>query len=156
MVRESFPNARVAVVSGSKSRRDILQSLEAGVHGYVPKSLSVAELTGALQKVLDGNLYVPPSLADVDTPSEATSHSKPERAETDEIDPAHMLTRRQHEVLELLIKGKSNKEIALALKLGEGTVKVHLAAIFRHFGVNNRAAAAVAATRAHAGSSRLS
>jgi DNA-binding NarL/FixJ family response regulator len=148
MVRENFPNARVAVVSGSKSRRDILLSLEAGVHGYVPKSLSVAELTGALQTVLDGILYVPSSLADVDAFPVEEPPSKSDHLETDEIESAHLLTRRQQEVLELLIKGKSNKEIALALKLGEGTVKVHLAAIFRHFGVNNRAAAAVAATRA--------
>ncbi|MBA1156541.1 response regulator transcription factor [Microvirga mediterraneensis] len=153
MVRENFPNARVAVVSGSQSRRDILSSLEAGVHGYVPKSLSVAELTGALRAVLEGNLYVPSLLADVDAISEEEVHEKRGLVETDEADPVYMLTRRQQEVLELLIKGKSNKEIALALKLGEGTVKVHLAAIFRHFGVNNRAAAAVAATRAYLGDS---
>jgi len=155
IVRESFPQARIAVVSGSRSRRDILLSLEAGVHGYVPKSLSIAELTGALQTVLDGSLYVPSLLADVDAYSENNQPGKPVRTGPDEIDPAHLLTRRQQEVLDLLIKGKSNKEIALALKLGEGTVKVHLAAIFRHFGVNNRAAAAVAATRAHLGDSHL-
>ena len=54
------------------------------------------------------------------------------------------LTPRQKDVLELLVQGKPNKEIASALNLGEGTVKIHLAAIFRYFGVNNRAAAAVA------------
>jgi DNA-binding NarL/FixJ family response regulator len=156
MVRENFPNARVAVVSGSQSRRDILLSLEAGVHGYVPKCLSVTELTGALQTVLDGKLYVPSLLADVDASPQEEPPAKPARLETDEFDPVHLLTRRQQEVLELLIKGKSNKEIALALKLGEGTVKVHLAAIFRHFGVNNRAAAAVAATRAHLSETHLS
>ncbi len=155
MVRENFPKPRVAVVSGSQSRRDILSSLEAGVHGYVPKSLSVAELTGALQSVLAGSLYVPSSLADIDAFPVEESPENSGSSETAEIDPAHVLTRRQQEVLELLIKGKSNKEIALALKLGEGTVKVHLAAIFRHFGVNNRAAAAVAATRAHIGGSHV-
>ncbi len=148
IVRESFPHARVAVVSGSQSRRDILLSLEAGVHGYVPKSLSIPELTGALQTVLDGSLYVPALLADVEAPSEDELPTETGQGEPNEVDPAFMLTRRQREVLDLLIKGKSNKEIALALKLGEGTVKVHLAAIFRHFGVNNRAAAAVAGMRA--------
>jgi DNA-binding NarL/FixJ family response regulator len=47
-------------------------------------------------------------------------------------------------VLELLVKGKSNKEIARELDLGEGTVKIHLAALFRNLGVRNRATAAVA------------
>lgn len=149
MVRESFPTARVAVVSGSHSRRDILLSLEAGVHGYVPKSLSVAELTEALKSVLDGNLYVPTLLADVETSLEEEAPAQPVQPEADELNACHTLTQRQREVLELLIKGKSNKEIAIALKLSEGTVKVHLAAIFRCFGVNNRAAAAVAATRAY-------
>jgi DNA-binding NarL/FixJ family response regulator len=57
------------------------------------------------------------------------------------------LTPRQREVLELIVAGKSNKEIARALNLGEGTVKVHLAALFRNLGVNNRAAAAAAGAR---------
>jgi DNA-binding NarL/FixJ family response regulator len=55
-----------------------------------------------------------------------------------------MLTQRQREVLELLLEGKSNKEIARRLNLGEGTVKIHMAALFRTFGVNTRAAAAAA------------
>src|SRR5689334_7063211 len=155
MVRENFPNARVAVVTGSQSRRDILLSLEAGVHGYVPKSLSITELTGALQRVLEGTLYVPSSLAVVDASPDEELPAKPSRPQDDDVEPAFILTKRQQEVLALLVKGKSNKEIALALKLGEGTVKVHLAAIFRHFGVNNRAAAAVAATRAHLGDLHL-
>jgi len=54
------------------------------------------------------------------------------------------LTPRQRDVLELLVKGQSNKEIARTLDLGEGTVKIHLAALFRNLGVRNRATAAVA------------
>lgn len=153
-VRESFPKARVAVISGSSSRRDILLALEAGVHGYMPKSLSIKELTGALEAVFNGNLYVPSSLADIDAQAEESMADNLDR-EPDGIDPSHVLTRRQQEVLDLLIKGKSNKEIALALKLSEGTVKIHLAAIFRHFGVNNRAAAAVAGARPYLNGRRL-
>src|SRR5215213_101329 len=52
------------------------------------------------------------------------------------------LTRRQREVLELLVKGMSNKEIARALSLGEGTVKVHMSGLFRALDVSNRAGAA--------------
>jgi len=148
-VRENFPLARVAVISGSTSRRDILLALEAGVHGYVPKCLSIAELTGALQSVFEGSIYVPALLADVDSATDESVADSPDRSEPEGLDPAHILTQRQQEVLDLLVQGKSNKEIALALKLSEGTVKIHLAAIFRHFGVNNRAAAAVAGARPH-------
>lgn len=154
-VRESFPQARVAVISGSSSRRDILLALEAGVHGYMPKSLSIAELTRALQTVFEGSIYVPSSLAEVEALSEDALADAFEGIEPEGIEPGHALTRRQQDVLDLLIRGKSNKEIALALKLSEGTVKIHLAAIFRHFGVNNRAAAAVAGARPYLSNRRL-
>jgi DNA-binding NarL/FixJ family response regulator len=144
-VRESFPNARVAVISGSRSRRDILLALEAGVHGFVPKSLSIAELTHALQDVLGGSIYVPPSLANVE--AEEGCDDACDAEEADETESGQGLTRRQRDVLDLLVQGKSNKEIARALNLSQGTVKIHLAAIFRHFGVTNRAAAAVAGAR---------
>jgi DNA-binding NarL/FixJ family response regulator len=152
VVRECFPNIRVAVVSGSQSRRDILLALEAGVHGYVLKSLSIAELTSALRHIFDGGIYVPPSLADISSeaadPAIEPGVSPPKTS----INP---LTPRQRDVLELLVQGKTNKEIALVLDLGEGTVKIHMAAIFRYFGVNNRAAAAVAGARPYPNRSRV-
>jgi DNA-binding NarL/FixJ family response regulator len=146
-VRECYPKTRVAVISGSSARRDILLALEAGVHGYMLKSLGITELTAALQTVFDGDIYVPPSLAEVPAAYDEPLRGQAESLSSEQIDPGHPLTPRQQEVLDLLIKGKSNKEMALALRLGEGTVKIHLAAIFRYFGVSNRAAAAVAGTR---------
>jgi DNA-binding NarL/FixJ family response regulator len=61
--------------------------------------------------------------------------------------PEPSLTVRQRQVLEHLVAGRSNKEIARALNLGEGTVKVHVAALFRVLGVTSRAAAAAAGAR---------
>jgi DNA-binding NarL/FixJ family response regulator len=60
---------------------------------------------------------------------------------------ASTLTRRQRDVLNLIVQGRSNKEIARSLKLGEGTVKVHVAALFSKLGVNRRAAVAIAGSR---------
>ena len=131
IIRASFPKIKLAVTSISTSRCDILSVLEAGVHGYVPKNLSVAGLTSASALVLDGGLYVPPILAEV-TPQipESTIKLTDMRVLSDA--PARgQLTPRQKDVLELLVQGKPNKEIASALNLGEGTVKIHLAAIFR-------------------------
>ena len=147
-VRECFPNARVAVISGSNSRRDILLALEAGVHGYMLKSLSITDLVAALRTVLDGGIYVPASLADI--PPACSPSGIEEQAGTapsEQSTAEGPLTPRQRDVLDLLTQGKTNKEIAIALGLGEGTVKIHMAAIFRFFGVNNRAAAAVAGAR---------
>lgn len=156
-VRECFPQTRVAVVSASNNRRNILLALEAGVHGYLLKTMDAPDMTAALKIILDGGIFVPASLADISSlpddilderlerPSgngdEASARS-PEKAS-----PVSPLTPRQQDVLDLLVQGKTNKEIALALGLGEGTVKIHMAAIFRYFGVNNRAAAAVAGAR---------
>jgi DNA-binding NarL/FixJ family response regulator len=124
------------------------------------KSLSIAELKSALQVVFGGGIYVPPSLAEISSiVAEAVREMTGPPLAPDQADPGHVLTSRQKDVLDLLIKGKSNKEIALALKIGEGTVKIHMAAIFRYFGVNNRAAAAVAgaaaATQPHPGRQRV-
>lgn len=147
-VRECFPNVHIAVVSASASRRDILLALEAGVHGYMLKSLPVAELVKALGIIFDGGVYVPPCLAEIslEPPQPFSEVSRPQQSVHHTV-PVQLLTTRQREVLDLLVQGKTNKEIALALKLGEGTVKIHMAAIFRYFGVNNRAAAAVAGAR---------
>ncbi len=150
-VRECFPSARVAAISASTSRRDILLALEAGVHGYIVRNLPIAELVKALSTVLDGGVYVPACLADLSrgqTESAEQSGEAPHPQQSPhQTSPMHLLTSRQRDVLDLLVQGKTNKEIALALKLGEGTVKIHMAAIFRYFGVNNRAAAAVAGAR---------
>jgi DNA-binding NarL/FixJ family response regulator len=146
-VRECSPTTRVAVISASNSRRDILLALEAGVHGYMLKSLSITELTSALRTVFSGGIYVPPSLAEISSIPAEPIREPAETSPSDQVDPGHVLTARQKEVLNLLVQGKTNKEIALALQIGEGTVKIHMAAIFRYFRVNNRAAAAVAGAR---------
>jgi DNA-binding NarL/FixJ family response regulator len=147
VVRECFPGTQVAVISGSSARQDILLALEAGVHGYMLKSLSIGELTAALETVFSGRIYVPPSLANVSSSSQPVGLPVEPPPASEAKDISSPLTPRQQEVLDLLVKGKTNKEIALALQLGEGTVKIHMAAIFRYFGVNTRAAAAVAGMR---------
>ncbi len=147
-VRECTPTIRTAVVSASTNRRDILGALGAGVHGYIPKNLGATELCRAIETVLGGTIFVPPLLADLQSAPEGEAVAVEESA----VKPARergngALTLRQREVLDLLVKGKSNKEIARSLNLGEGTVKIHVAALFRNLGVENRAAAAVAGAR---------
>jgi DNA-binding NarL/FixJ family response regulator len=150
-LREYFPKTRIVLISPSRARQDILSALEAGVHGYILKSSPVADLVKALNIVFDGGIYVPPCLAEI-APEEDASGQTQERSKAPDpaashAAPTNSLTSRQKDVLDLLVQGKTNKEIAVALKLGEGTVKIHMAAILRYFGVNNRAAAVVAAAR---------
>lgn len=143
-VRDCFPHLQIAVVSTSARRQDILMALEAGAHGYVPKNVSPAELAAALRMILDGMIYVPPSIAGT---SSLVVRGPVLNAKPVEDAAPDRLTQRQREVLGLVVKGKSNKEIARVLNLGEGTVKVHIAGLFRALGVNTRAAAAVAGTQ---------
>ncbi len=142
-VREGFPDMRLAVVSSSRRRKDILGALWAGVHGFVPKGMGVSEVAKALQAIVDGAIYVPPLLAEIEPSS--TVAARAQKAEPSTTLSA--LSARQRDVLYLIVEGKMNKEIARALDLGEGTIKVHLAALMRNLGVNNRSAAAAIGVR---------
>jgi DNA-binding NarL/FixJ family response regulator len=134
-------------VSASKRRNDILLALEAGAHGYIPKGLGAVELAAAIKTVRSGSIYVPVSMADLQEGEEKTQEVRLRSASVDPDTDETPLTPRQRDVLELLVTGMSNKEIARALQLGEGTVKVHVAALFRTLGVTSRAGAAAAGFR---------
>ncbi|MGV8986627.1 MAG: LuxR C-terminal-related transcriptional regulator [Cypionkella sp.] len=147
-LRESFPTLRVAVVSGSQNRNDILQAISIGLHGYVSKGLGVSELVRALQSICAGVVYLPPFLPDL--PIEDANPV----AQPDPMPPQHPqtgsfaeFTPRQSEVLDMLVNGKSNKAMARALNLSEGTIKFHLSAVFRLLRATNRVEAATSGAR---------
>lgn len=133
-LRVKYPEVRVVVVTASRDRDVVLDSLGAGVHGYIPKDFPVQEMADALRTVLAGQIYVPPFLSDLNVRKTSVAN------ENGGADPAS-LTGRQLEVLNLLAAGRSNKEIARLLCIAEGTVKVHIAAAFRMLGVHNRVSA---------------
>jgi DNA-binding NarL/FixJ family response regulator len=153
-VKECYPGLLIAVVSASKRREDILSALEIGAHGYIPKSFEASELVRALQTVIAGGIFVPPFLADLPASGDLSAGSDGRSTAPVALKPpsdAHVnrpgrvaspISPRQAQVLNLLVKGYSNKQIANELSLAEGTVKVHVAALLRHLGVSNRAAAA--------------
>jgi DNA-binding NarL/FixJ family response regulator len=144
-LRDRFPRPHVVLVSGSEGRGDILAALDAGLHGYLPKSLGLSGLPKALRQVLEGAIFVPPSLA---RRQDASASHEPERRSVEALAGSQAaLTPRQHDVLRHIVEGKSNKEIARCLSLGEGTVKVHVAALFRTLGLTSRSAAAAVGAR---------
>jgi len=139
--RNRFPDVPLVVLSASESTHDIRCALEAGALGYIPKSASTTTMLAALRQVLAGNLYVPACLGD--------SHADLYMAgPADFAGLQHSgLTARQLEVARLLAQGCANKAIAGMLAMSESTVKVHIAAIFRAFGVTNRTEAVLAIQR---------
>jgi DNA-binding NarL/FixJ family response regulator len=135
-LRDGFPEAKVAVISAWEERADILSALGAGVHGYIPKSLPSAQIAAALQGILEGRIFVPPAMGRREGGGEAPG--APGGKSKLDVDK---LTLRQRDVLQELLKGQSSKEIARTLDIAEGTVKIHLAAIYRALGVRTRAEA---------------
>ncbi|WP_182466740.1 LuxR C-terminal-related transcriptional regulator [Sphingomonas gilva] len=136
-MRLDHPSLRVVIVAATRDRQSVLDALCAGVHGYVPKDLPASEMLDAFRSVLAGHIYVPALVSDV--------CAKPQASAQRNVAPHDQsLTDRQFEVLGLLAAGRSNKEIARALRIAEGTVKVHITAAFRALGVHNRVSAAAA------------
>ena len=136
-LRRLRPDVHVIVLSGSDARSDILAALEAGAHGYIVKTDRTEKVIEHIKHVLAGEIYVPPVLAELKTDA-AVKPIVPGIA-TASLD---VLTKRQREVLVLISEGLSNKEIGRRLEVAEGTVKMHVATIFRAIGATNRAHAA--------------
>lgn len=145
-IRAGYPNTRFVIISASEARADILRSLEWGVHGYISKSQSDAEIIAATSDVLSGRIYVPTTIADFKS---AIAHENCTSSYAENMEPQlaelQKLTARQRDVLVLIAEGRSNKEIARALSIAETTTKIHVAALMRVLGVRNRTEAAVRA-----------
>lgn len=128
-VREEFPKTAVLVISGSDGSEDIYRSLRAGARGYVLKDVPDSELITAIDAVIAGRRYL----------SQQVGARLAERMDRS------TLTQREVEVLQLIVMGKSNKEIADLLNVAEGTVKYHVNGILGKLGVTDRTQAATAA-----------
>ncbi len=136
------PGVPVVIVSASEAQSDIRSAIDHGATGYIPKSSSVKVMMGAINLVMSGGIYVPPGAlgATVEPPIRRRFQEPLERH------GGYGLTQRQSEVLDCLRQGKSNKQIAYELGLSEGTVKIHVTAIFKSLGVKNRTQAVIAAS----------
>lgn len=135
-VTEAHPQLPVIVLSASESKESVRGAIAAGALGFIPKSASSAVMQSAIQLVLSGGVYLPAQLILTDAAADAGCN-----------EAACKLTDRQREVLRMLAAGMSNKQICRELDLSEGTVKVHIAAVFRALDVGNRTEAANAARR---------
>jgi DNA-binding NarL/FixJ family response regulator len=130
-LREAFPATRIVVIAPSDDRATILQCLGAGVHGYILKTSPLDELHHAIATILAGGVYVVPSLAEV---GRGIAPLAPDAGTA----AMPRFTARQLDVLHLLAQGRSATQIARHLELRPGTVKIHLAAIFRTLNVRSR------------------
>lgn len=138
-LREAMPQLPIAIVSAQQDRRIVLDAIGLGAVGYIPKSTPRTALLEALSHMLAGQVYLPP---DIMRRSPATpAHSQPN---TTPVAPIDSLTEKQREVLALMARGHSNKQIAREMDIAETTVKTHVSAILRKLGVTSRVQAIVA------------
>lgn len=145
-LRVAFPHTTFVVLSDRDDRTAILACLEAGAQGYILKSTSPDQFIRALETILTGGLFAPASLSGMPIHPPAAS-DRPEF----QLSPAlSHLTERQRHVFELLAEGCATKTIARRLNLAVGTVKVHLAAIYRTLGASSRLEALAKAHRNYA------
>lgn len=135
--------APVVVVCANDRIGDVQRATAAGARGLVPKSSPPEVLLAALRLVLAGGLYLPPAALGVaPRPRGRGLAEAPARYESQ-----GSLTPRQRQVVDLVAEGKSNVDIARALGLSPGTVKIHMTRIFRTLGVKSRTQALVATGR---------
>jgi DNA-binding NarL/FixJ family response regulator len=143
-VRLAHPNIQVLMLTVSERETDLFDAIRAGAHGYLLKSARSAELIDAIQRVHAGEAMIAPVMATKLLDEFARAHNAPsapvERADGD-------LSERERQVLEMVAKGMSNKEIGAALSLSPHTVKAHLRTILDKLHLRSRAEAAAWAAR---------
>jgi two-component system NarL family response regulator len=128
-IRNEFRDARLIVLTTYDGDEDIYRSLQAGAKGYLLKDVFFEELEAAIRAVYAGARRIPTGIAERLAERMAGSE----------------LTAREMEVLELIVKGQSNKEIGASLKISEATVKSHVNNMLSKLGVSDRTQAATMA-----------
>ena len=128
-IRREFPEARLIVLTTYDGDEDIYRSLQAGAKGYLLKDMFFEELETAIRTVHAGSRRIPAAIAERLAERMAGSN----------------LTARELEVLELIVRGQSNKEIGASLKISEATVKSHVNSLLSKLGVTDRTQAATTA-----------
>ena len=141
-LRAQYPSVPVVVVSASDDPATIRRCMEFGASGFIPKTLGVDDMRGAVSRILGGGVWTPPDV-DLSTGSDAEAAELMARMAT--------LTPQQVRVLMMLSEGLLNKQIAFQLGVSEATVKAHVSAILQKLGVESRTQAVIAAARIEAG-----
>jgi DNA-binding NarL/FixJ family response regulator len=131
-VHEDAPNTRFLALSVSDAAEDVIAVIRAGARGYVTKSISTADLLDAIQRVHAGDAVFSPRLAGFVL--DAFSSAPPPVAD-DELD---LLSPREQDVLRLIARGYTYREIAARLYLSVKTIETHVSAVLRKLQLSNR------------------
>ncbi len=135
-LRSHYPEIPVIVVSAAEDPAIMCQAIDHQASGYIPKSAPLEDIAVAIQKVLEGDIFLPEA---------ARRHQhQPNQSALDLADRLASLTPQQFRVLTMMSEGMLNKQIAYDLDVSEATLKAHVTAIFRKLGVRTRTQAVIA------------
>jgi DNA-binding NarL/FixJ family response regulator len=141
-LRAQYPSVPIIVVSASDDPAVIRRCMDFGASGFIPKTLGIDEMRGAIERVFEGGVWTPPDV-EIGSGSDAQSADLMARLAS--------LTPQQVRVLMMLSEGLLNKQIAYELGVSEATVKAHVSAILQKLGVESRTQAVIAASKIELG-----
>ncbi|HLE30447.1 MAG TPA: response regulator transcription factor [Anaerolineales bacterium] len=139
-IRAAWPEAQVVILTASDDEANLFEAVEAGARGYLLKNLNADEFVDMLNGLARGEAAMTRQTT-ARLMARFTQHGQSHPVSPDD------LTQRETTLLELMVQGRSNKEIAQTLSLSENTVKYHVKHILQKLGVQNRTEAAVQALR---------
>jgi DNA-binding NarL/FixJ family response regulator len=143
-IRELLPSTRILMLTVSDEEDDLYEAIKAGANGYLLKEISIEEVGSAIHSVMQGQSLISPSMASK-LLNEFNSLAKL-AAEREQL-PAPVLTARELEVLKLVARGMSNKDVADELYISENTVKNHVRNILEKLHLHSRMEAVMYAVR---------
>jgi DNA-binding NarL/FixJ family response regulator len=143
-IRADLPSTKILMLTVSDEEEDLYEAIKAGANGYLLKEISVEEVAESIRSVMQGQSLISPSMA-----SKLLNefNALVRRAEDRQQFPAPALTTREIEVLRLVAKGMSNREIAEELYISENTVKNHVRNILEKLHLHNRMEAVIYAVK---------
>jgi two-component system NarL family response regulator len=143
-IRGSSPSTKIIMLTVSDEDDDLYEAIKAGANSYLLKEVSVEEVPEAIRAVVQGQSLISPSMASK-LLNEYTSLAR--RADEKQQYPTPALTQRELEVLKLVAKGQSNREIGDELYISENTVKNHVRNILEKLHLHSRMEAVIYAVR---------
>jgi DNA-binding NarL/FixJ family response regulator len=141
-LRAQYPSVPIIVVSANDDPTVIRRCMDFGASGFIPKTLAIEAMRGAIARVFEGGVWTPPDI-DLGAGSDAQTAGLMARLAS--------LTPQQARVLMMLSEGLLNKQIAYELGVSEATVKAHVSAILQKLGVESRTQAVIAASKIELG-----
>ncbi len=138
LISEKAPESKILILTSHKEEKLIQQALSAGAAGYLLKEIETRELAAAIRTVYNGDLVLAPEAARLLVQT-ASQHGK--------LVLGSDLTKREHDVLGLLVKGYNNSQIAQALVLSRATIKLHVSNILAKLQAASRTEAVAIALR---------